>query len=140
QGAVGRDREPDADEPAALAARGGDGGVDADDLAGHVDQCTARVAGIDGRVGLDQARQRPAGRVEGEGAVQGADDALGDGPFEAQWAADREHGVADQQLVAVPERGRGQVLYAPDLYHTDVRPGVETDDRAHRHVPVADRQ
>src|SRR5690606_20525205 len=72
-------------------------------------------------------------------AVQGADDALGDGPFEAQWAADRQHGVADQQLVAVPERGRGQVLYAPDLYHTDVRPGVETDDRAHRHVSVAER-
>ena len=36
------------------AATGVDGGVDADDLAIHVDQRTAGVAGVDGRIGLNE--------------------------------------------------------------------------------------
>ena len=34
---------------------GVDGGVHADDLAGHVDERAAGVAGVDGGVGLDEA-------------------------------------------------------------------------------------
>ena len=56
-GLVDRDREADADV-AALAAEaaadGGDGGVDADDLAVEVDQRAAGVARVDRGVGLDR--------------------------------------------------------------------------------------
>ena len=57
----------------AVARRPGDGGVHADDLARRVDERSARVAGVDGGVGLDQvlqglglrahaARRSPSGR------------------------------------------------------------------------------
>ena len=49
---VGRHREADTLRASGL---GVDGGVHADDLAGHVDQRAAGVAGVDGRVGLDEA-------------------------------------------------------------------------------------
>ena len=58
---VHRDRERDAD--VALAATGGgDLRVDADDLAVAVEQRTAGVAGVDRRVGLDDAVDREAVR------------------------------------------------------------------------------
>ena len=54
-GDVGGDGEADADVAAAAGeARGHDAGVDADDLAPHVDERAAAVAAVDGRVGLDE--------------------------------------------------------------------------------------
>ena len=47
-GEVDRDREPDALRGACL------GGVDADDVAGGVEQRAAAVAGVDRGVGLDE--------------------------------------------------------------------------------------
>ena len=51
-GGVDRHREADADAAVAAAAAGGDLRVDADDLAGRVDERAAGVAGVDRRVGL----------------------------------------------------------------------------------------
>ena len=57
---------------ALIAARlGEDGGVDADDLAVHVQQRAAGVAGVDGRVGLDEVLELAAGALV-DGAVLGA--------------------------------------------------------------------
>ena len=84
--------EADAD---IAAARRDDGGVDADQLALGVDQRAAGVAGVDGRVGLDEvlvaAARDPA-------AAERADDARGDGLAEAERVADGEHEVADLEL------------------------------------------
>ena len=68
-GLVDRDREADADV-AGLAAElaaadGGDGRVDADDLAVEVDQRAAGVAGVDRGVGLDRV---DVGAVAGSAA------------------------------------------------------------------------
>src|SRR5215213_10247899 len=54
---AGRDGEADADVAAALAAAGGDLGVDADDLAVLVEQRAAGVAGVERGVGLDRPAQ-----------------------------------------------------------------------------------
>src|SRR6476660_6531824 len=51
--------EADADEEA-LLGRVGQAGHDADDLAVPVEQRPTRVAGVDGRVELDEARERAA--------------------------------------------------------------------------------
>jgi hypothetical protein len=66
---------------------------DADHPAPAVDQGPARVAGIEGRVGLDDALDQPAGG-RAQGAAQGADDAGGDRGLEAQRIADRHHQLA----------------------------------------------
>ena len=52
---VDRDREADADVALLLRAAD-DRGVDADDFAAHVQQRSARVARVDGRVGLQHLR------------------------------------------------------------------------------------
>ena len=61
---VGGDGEADALEAAAAAE---DRGVEADQAALHVDERAARVARVDGRIGLDEvlvveSRGRPTGR------------------------------------------------------------------------------
>ena len=84
-----------------LGAVAEDGGVDADDLAAHVEQRSAGVARVDGRVGLEHVdaalrrdRKRPAQR---------ADDADGDGVVEVERVADRHHEVARLHLIGVAE-------------------------------------
>src|SRR5205085_4103098 len=74
-----------------LGPVGGDGGVDADDLTGRVDQRPAGVAGVDGGVGLDHA-----GEVV-DRAVEGGDDAARHGGVTPQpeGVADGDDVVAD---------------------------------------------
>jgi hypothetical protein len=50
-GHVGGDGKADADRAAGLRI---DGGIDADELAVEIDQGAARIAGIDGSIGLDE--------------------------------------------------------------------------------------
>jgi hypothetical protein len=69
-GLVDGNRERDAHEAARARV---DLAVDAHHLAAHVDQRPARVAGVDGHVGLDE------GQVVAGVALLGADDAGGDG-------------------------------------------------------------
>ncbi len=68
-GQVGRDREADADR---AAGRRVDGGVDADDLAVHVEQRAAGVAPVDGGVGLDEVVVRSLVDVAAAGATMPA--------------------------------------------------------------------
>ncbi len=108
---VGRHGEADALRAHGL---GVDGGVHADDLAGHVDERTAGVAGVDGGVGLDEALElvceTPLARGLVDGAVLGGDDAGGDGLRETEGAADGEDPVADLRAVGVAELDGGQGL------------------------------
>jgi hypothetical protein len=135
---VGRDREADA-----LVAAGArqDRGVDADQVAVHVDQRAARVAGVDRRVGLDEvlvvldADRGPADR---------RDDAHGHRLADAERVADRQHDLAEPQLRRVADRDgleRRQLaaLGRHQLQHRDVaariaadQPGVELDAVAQR--------
>jgi hypothetical protein len=121
---VDRDREAVAHVEAGL---GGDGGVDADHLAAHVHQRAARVAGIDGRVGLDEVRDAQVGaRQPIQRTALRADDARGDGERQAfaERVADGQHPLADLLLVAVAQGRRLQVVHALDLEHGDIGVGI----------------
>ena len=110
---------------------GVDGGVHADDLAGHIDQRPAGVAGIDGGVGLDERwnwTEAAVGAGLVDGAVLGGDDAGGDGLGEAEGTADGEDPVADLRAVGVAELDGGQGLGRVDLDDGDIGVGVDADD------------
>ena len=76
-----------------------DQSVDADKLAARIDQCAARVAGVDHRVGLNQFLE--SSPSETEVAAQSRDNALRDRVAEAQRVADRQHHIADREGVRV---------------------------------------
>src|SRR5690606_24731264 len=78
--------EPDADR---AACRRDDGCVDANDLAVHVEQGTARVALVDGCVGLQIVVVRPRIDV----ACFGGDDADRHRAAKPKWVANRHHPV-----------------------------------------------
>src|SRR4051794_26372115 len=124
---VDRDGEADADVPAAAAA-GLDLRVDADDLAGRVEQRAARVAGVDRRVGLDDVVDLEAvGRLDL--ALQRGDHAGGQGPVEAERVADGDRRVADLHGLGRAEAQRVQVqAVGVDLQQRDVAGDVLADD------------
>src|SRR5712691_3820271 len=93
-----------------------DRGIDADDTPVEIEQRPARVARIDGRVGLDKGL---VGRHADSRAPRRRDDADGDGPIEAERIADGDGPLADAKLVGVPEHGRRQ----------RARARVDLDDR-----------
>src|SRR5689334_3265399 len=98
RGGSDRDREP---EPLGVAGRRG---VDPDDVAADVEQRTAAVAGVDRRIGLDQAGEGDlaAGLLIGDAdlAIEAGDDAPGDRLGErAERAPDRDGGLADLEPV-----------------------------------------
>ena len=99
------DCEPGAPEATVAMAR-----VDADDLAGAVDQRAAGVAGVDRRVGLDGVDDGGVvlGGAGGDGPAGGADDPVGDRVGQPERGADRHRDVADLHLVGVGEGGRGE--------------------------------
>src|SRR5215467_6057196 len=106
-------READADGSA-----GGrdDCSVDADDLALEVEQWTARIAAIDGGVGLDVV-------VVGTGvdvAIARRDDAGRDSAAEAERVADRDHPFAEPQTVGIPELDRLELLVGLDAQEREV--------------------
>ena len=104
--ASGIDRDGEADANVAVAAAASlNLGVDPDHFSSGINQGTARIAWVDRRVGLDHVRDREA--IGGlDLALQGGDDASGDGPVEAEGVADRHHGVADLDLGGIAERKR----------------------------------
>ena len=119
-GEVGRDREADS---LVAATVGGDGGVDADDFALEVDQRAARVAGIDRGVGLEELS--PADATEF--AALPADDAGADGGLQIERIADRDHPVADLELVGVAKLRGGQVLGVGEFDDREIALGVGLD-------------
>src|SRR6185437_16580359 len=83
-GGINRDGEADSD---VVTAAGEDGRVDADQIAPEVHECAARVARIDGGVGLDVVLEII--RTE-SGALQPADYSRGDGVRQPERIADRD--------------------------------------------------
>src|SRR5262249_23994308 len=127
---VDGDGESDADVAAATAE---DRRVDADDLALGVEQGTAGVAGIDGRVGLDEVVVGPLVDVPADGA----DDADGDRVLEAERVADGDDPLADTEGVRITQLHRGQVFgIALDLDQRDVGLRVASRDLRLELLPV----
>ena len=125
-GGVDRDREADADVAARLT--GLDLRVDPDHLALGVDQRTARVAGVDRRVGLDRVLDREPVRGV-DLALDRGDDPRGGRAVEPERVADRDHGIADLDPGRGAELERLQLLGAGiDLEHGDVGRGIGADD------------
>ena len=104
-------------------------GVDADNAAADVDERPARVARVDGGVGLDP---EVVGR-QVEVALDRGDDAAGDRALEAVGCPHGHDELADLEGVGVPElRDRqgslGLALGQVQLDHGEVGLGVEADD------------
>ena len=107
--------------------------VDADELALVVHQRATRVAGVDGRVGLNQVGVDRAARVRRQHrrAVQRADNACRDGLVEAVGASDRHDPVANHELGGVANLDRGDLgVPKVDVDHGEVARAVGAQDRA----------
>lgn len=115
---VDGDREADAD---VAPRRRQDRRVDADELALQIDQGTAGVARVNGRIGLYEILVTFYAETA---APQGADDSRGDGLVEAERIADRHHEVTNTELVRVARGDLRQVVGVdPDNGHVRVRVG-----------------
>jgi sec-independent protein translocase protein TatC len=107
----------------AAAGAGVDGGVDADEVAVHVDQRAAGVAGVDRRVGLDEVLE--GGQAQAA-AAQGADDARGHRLADVEGVADGQHRVAHHDLIDPAQADHGQAVQI-HLQHRDVAFRVGAD-------------
>ena len=105
----------------------GDGGVDADDVAVHIDERSAAGTGIDGGVRLEEFLDADGVAQRDLAAVAGADDAVGDRLVQAKRAADGEHPAADFGGVAVAERCGGQGGLAVDGHDGEIAFGIGDD-------------
>ena len=113
--------------------------VDADHLSTHVHERPARVAGVDGRVGLDEvlngvARLLQAAQQPSLGAHDPGRDR--EGEVLTERIADREHPLPDADGVGVPELRRGQAV-GVDLDDGDVGAGVGPHD-PRRELPLVE--
>ena len=122
--AVRRHGEADADR---AAGRRDDRRVHADHLPVHVEQRSARIAAIDGGVGLEEIVIGPGIDV----ALGGGDDADGDAAAEAERIADRHHPVADPHLAGIAEGDGVQRLLGLDLEQREIGLGVMAEDLGH---------
>src|SRR5690349_6154382 len=107
--------------PAAGAAL--DRRIDADHFAAEIDQRTAAVAGIDGRVRL----QKVFIHIQVQIAALGADDARGYGAGQAERSADGQYAIANLHLGAVAELQVRQRLLGFDADDGQVGLGIALD-------------
>ena len=111
-------------------------------LAVAVDQRTARVAGVDGGVDLDEAgagRDRRARALER--AVEPGDDARADRAVQAERVADDVRLAADLDRARVAQRGRHEVAGGVvGMEDRDVVVGLLDDDLGRRFRAVGERQ
>src|SRR5208337_1710309 len=84
------------------------GRVDADDVAAGIDERTARVARVQGRVGLEYIVNKPA-RPGAERSAQGTDNTGGHRTLEAVRMANRQRELSDAHLLRVAQRGRDEI-------------------------------
>ena len=113
-------------------ARGDDGRVDAHHLAVQVDQRSAGVARVDGRVGLDEV-------VVGTGPEHpalGRDDACGDRVAQAEGVADGQDPGPDLELVGVREFQHVKRAAGLDLDQRQVGFPVRADDLGREFLAV----
>ena len=126
---VGRDGEADAD---AAAAWRQDGGVDADHLAGLVEQRPAGVAVVDRCVDLNEIVVRPGADI----APTGRHDAGSNGAAKPERIAHREHPFAGANIGG---RGQCQVRQGggrTDLQHRDIAAWIAPDHLGRQFPPV----
>ena len=105
--------------------------VDANHLAARVEKRAARVARVDGHVGLDEGH----GAVVGQRAALGADDAGGHGVFKAKGRADGQHPLAGLEVAAVTQGDHWQV-FGLNLEHGHVGLGVGAQHLGPKFAPV----
>ncbi len=114
RGNLCRDGEADPD----AAARGRkDRIVDADHIAGHVEQRAARIATVDGGVGLDVA---VVGAPHAGVAEHRRDDPARNRAAQSEGVADRDHPVARARLSGIAEPHEGEGLASADLEHREI--------------------
>ena len=114
RGDLGGDGKADAH---AAARRREDRVVDADDIALHVEQRTARIAAVDAGVGLDVAVVCAA--LSGD-TLDGRNDAGRYRSAQAEGIADGHHPVARSRLTRIAEFDEGESLAAADLQHREI--------------------
>ncbi len=108
-----------------------DGGVDADQPPGRIEQRAAGVAGVDSGVGLDQVIDGRPAPFAVEGAVERRDDAGGERPVQSEGIADSEHFLPDLEVGTGAHRYSGRALEADaDLEHGDVVLGAGAHQRS----------
>ena len=112
-----------------------DGGIDAHQFTAIVDQGAAGVAGVDGRVGLDEVFVGFDAQV---GAPGGADNSHGHGFADAEGIADRQSVVADLDLGRVADHD-GRQTGSVDLEDGNIRLGIATDDAGFELAFVGER-
>jgi hypothetical protein len=110
-------------DPYIAASRAEDSGVNADQFSVETNKGTTRIAGIDGRVGLDKVFV--AFDAEATSSKR-ADDARRHGLSETEWVSDGHHEVAYLQRIGLSEVDRGQIVRL-DLQQRDVGFFVATD-------------
>ena len=118
--------------PLGRSGFGEDGGVDADELALRVHERAARVARIDGGIGLDEALDVGDAQLAAPGC---ADDPHGDGLTDPEGIADRQRQVAHAQAPGVADRCGGQTLRI-GLEHGEVGLRIDADERELERAPV----
>src|SRR5690606_3616422 len=98
-----RHGETDAD---VAAGAGEDRGIDTDEFAPHVHERATRVAGINGRIGLDEVLDNVAAAERGAdaGAADSADDSRGHGVTESERIADSDHEITDLDGARIANR------------------------------------
>ena len=96
------------EKPTFLVANKTDG-IDADQAACGIQQRSTGIAGVDGRVGLDQVFNASPAAVAvacAERSVERRNDTTGQRPVEAEGVADGEDFLTDAQVVTCAERNR----------------------------------
>ena len=101
--------------------------IDAHQLTVRVDQRTARVAGVDRRIGLDEGFDAELARDDAQLTRLGTHDAGRDGRLQVVGRADGQHPFAQTQRVGAAEGERRKVL-ALDLDERHVGRRVRADD------------
>src|SRR4051794_17305300 len=124
--------EPDALVAAALAV---DGGVDPDQLTARVDQRASRVAGIDGRVGLDEVLVLRQADVV---APRRRHDPEGDGLVQLKRVANRQHPLRDLQSRRIAPWHRRQVARV-HFHQRQIGVGIDADHLAWHFTLVGER-
>ena len=103
------------------ATRSCEGRVDAHGLAIEIQERAARVARVDGRIGLYEILEAEIPAEVQTVASLGADDAERDGMAEAEGIADGQDPLADLQCVRVGQFDEGKRFIAIDLRYGHIR-------------------
>src|SRR5215510_13062133 len=119
---VDRHSEANPDIPASGRKHGR---VDAEELAAHIDQGSAGIPRIDGRIGLDEIL---VALLAETGAAEGADNARCHSLSKAEGIADGDHEVTDFEAVAVAYGDGLEVLHALQAQYGNVRAGITPDE------------